>query len=108
MFNTIVTVPCDESKLVLPAYFAVTRLLPFANWLPATVRLAVAEPPDPDKVAEPRVFAPVVNVTLPAGESGPEEARTVAVKIVLPVAPIVVGFAVTVVVVETDGGPTHE
>ena len=76
------------------------RLLPLDNCVPWTVRLAVALPPDPDSTAAPSDVWPTAKETDPAGEVVPEAALTVAVRSVLPLDAILVGFARNTVVVE--------
>jgi hypothetical protein len=62
------------------------------------VRCAVALPPDPDSVPEPSTVWPIAKDTEPAGDVVPDVALTVAVKVVLALDVILVGFALTVVV----------
>ena len=83
------------------------RLLPLPNVLPATVKIAVDEPPDPESWAVPRVVLPAVKVTVPPGEVFPEAAFTVAVNTVLAVVAMVAGLAATVVMLALDAGVAH-
>jgi len=51
----------EGAKDVLPPYETEMVLAPMASWLPATLRLAVAVPPDPERVAVPSDFWPKLN-----------------------------------------------
>lgn len=81
-------------------------LFPAFNWLALTVSDAVAVPPEPERLAEPSGALPSVKETEPVGEVLPLAALTVAVSVVLPPAVMLVGLAVTVVVVATTGTVT--
>ena len=74
-------------------------LAPMESWLPLTVRVVVGVPPEPESDPLPRVVPPALKVTVPAGESVPPLAFTVAVRVVDAVAGMLVGFAVAVVAV---------
>jgi hypothetical protein len=91
--------PEDAKNAGLPSYDAAIKLPPLDNWLPLTVRLAVALPPDPDSVPEPSAVSPTAKDTDPAGDVVPEVARTVAVSTVLPPGARLAGFATTAVAV---------
>src|ERR1035438_6599934 len=81
-------------------------LFPAASWLPFTVTAAVAEPPEPVKLAEPSVAPPSVKLTEPLGDAVPELARTVAVITVFPAEVMPAGLAVTLVLVAVAGTVT--
>ena len=78
-------------------------LFPVFNWLALTVSDAVAVPPEPERLMTPSDVLPSVKATEPVGVVLPLAAFTVAVSAVLPPAGMLVGLAVTVVVVEVDG-----
>jgi len=69
---------------------------------------AVAVPPDPESVAAPSGLSPSVNETVPVGDAVPLAAFTVAVSTVDPLAKIMAGLTVSVVVVEVTGMPLHD
>lgn len=83
-------------------------MLPTARALPFTVSTATGVPVVAVKATEPRIVVPRVNLTLPVGAADPLAAFMVAVNCVVAVEAMVVGFAVTVVVVLTTGGGVTE
>jgi hypothetical protein len=80
---------------------------PIASWLPNTLSDALAEPPDPERFAVPKVIEPAVKVTDPVGLVVPALALTVAVSVVEEVIESAAGFAANVVVVPLTGWPFH-
>src|ERR1019366_5032299 len=81
-------------------------LLPAASWLPFTVTAAVAEPPEPVRLAEPSAAPPRVKLTEPLGDAVPELARTVAAITVFPAEAMPAGVAVTLMLVVVAGTVT--
>ena len=77
-------------------------LLPAFNELPEILSVAVAVPLEPNRLAAPSNVLPSVKETEPEGVALPPLAFTVAVSVVLPLAVMLVGLAVTVVVVVLD------
>jgi hypothetical protein len=103
--------PEEGANVAAPPYDAEIGLAPTASWLPFTVIVAVAVPPEPERLAVPRAVFPELNDTCPAGEAVPLAALTVAVSTVLAPATTLGGFALTVVVVAIAAGvdppPAH-
>ena len=82
-------------------------LAPCANWLPFTVKEAVATPPDTDNATVPSTLAPRVNDTDPDAATVPDTGLTVAVRTVEPPEVILVWLAVIVVPVAMGWLPFH-
>ena len=82
-------------------------LFPAVNWPALTVSDALAVPPEPERLAAPSDVPPSVKETEPVGAMLPVAAFTVAVSVVLPLGRMLVGLAVTVVVVPTAGALDH-
>jgi hypothetical protein len=71
-----------------------------------TVTEAVAVPPEPARLAVPRVTVPAVKVTVPVGDVVPLAAFTVTVTTVEALWAMLVGFAASEAVVVTSGAVT--
>jgi hypothetical protein len=94
------TAPDELLKLPEAVNAAVIVSLPTAKLGPFTD--TVATPADTE--ADPSKVDPSENVTAPVGASDPETANTLAVKVVDPAVRMLVGKAVTEVVVPTPAG----
>ena len=81
-------------------------LLPTFIELAETLNVAVAMPLEPDRLAAPSKVLPSEKETEPVGVVFPLPALTVAVSVVPPPTTMVVGLAVTLVVVATAGTVT--
>ena len=90
-----------------PPYDARMLFAPVASWLPNTFSDAVADPPEPERFAVPKVTEPTVKVTDPVGLVVPALAFTVAVRVVEEAIESAAGFAAKVVVVPFTGWPFH-
>jgi hypothetical protein len=74
--------------------------------LPATVKFADADVPEPASFAVPRTAPPSVNETLPVGSESPPDGFTTTLSEVVPPEAIVAGLAVTARAVATTGAAT--
>src|ERR1019366_4456575 len=102
--ETFTVTELEEARQApLPPYQAVMVLAPMVNWLPSTESDAVAAPPEPERLAAPNDVLPSVKATEPMGVVLLLPAVTVAVSVVLPLAPMLAGSAVTTVVVAVTG-----
>ena len=79
---------------------------PVCRLLPATVKFADADVPEPVRVAVPKTVPPRANEILPVGSEFPVTGFTATFRDVVPPGAIVPGLAVTVMLVATGGAAT--